>query len=195
MHKAYNILKKQCEMCKECELFKGRNNVVFGKGNPDSNLMIIGEGPGVEEDMMGLPFVGKSGVLLKEALHDSGISPNKVYISNVIKCRPPNNRTPLPEEIKKCSFFLTSQIGIVKPKYVITLGLPASRWFDSDIKTMRSVAGKESMLHFNCYNEIIPFLWYKMYHPSYALRNGKKGRIEFKASLDKFIKIMEGLVV
>lgn len=110
-------------MCQRCSLADaGRTRVVFGGGNPEANLMVIGEGPGRFEDLLGEPFVGDSGKLLNKMLMHAGSGRDDVYVANVVKCRPPNNRDPEPEEVAKCLPFLHTQIGIVRPATIVTLG-------------------------------------------------------------------------
>ena len=108
--------------CKECDLYRTRNNLVFGEGNPDSKLVFIGEAPGREEDRDGHPFVGEAGKLLTRLIKGIGLEKSAVYITNIIKCRPPENRDPLPEEIAKCRSYLLHQLEIIKPKLLCTLG-------------------------------------------------------------------------
>jgi len=113
--------------CTRCGLAEGRNQIVFGDGNPVADLMFVGEGPGQEEDRRGLPFVGKAGELLTQMIEKGlGIERSDVYICNIVKCRPPNNRTPLEREVASCSPFLDGQIAAVKPKVIVTLGKPAT---------------------------------------------------------------------
>jgi uracil-DNA glycosylase family 4 len=113
--------------CTRCGLAEGRNQLVFGDGNPTADLMFIGEGPGQEEDRRGLPFVGKAGELLTQMIEKGlGIQRSDVYICNIVKCRPPNNRTPLEREVTTCSPFLDGQIAAVKPKVIVALGKPAT---------------------------------------------------------------------
>jgi len=113
--------------CTRCGLAEGRNQIVFGDGNPVADLMFVGEGPGQEEDRRGLPFVGKAGELLTQMIEKGlGIERSDVYICNIVKCRPPNNRTPLEREVASCSPFLDGQIAAVKPKVIIALGKPAT---------------------------------------------------------------------
>jgi DNA polymerase len=113
--------------CTRCGLAEGRNRIVFGDGNPEAELMFVGEGPGQEEDRRGLPFVGKAGELLTQMIEKGlGTPRSDVYICNIVKCRPPNNRTPLEREIKTCRPFLDAQIAAVKPKVIVALGKPAS---------------------------------------------------------------------
>src|SRR4051795_11412892 len=109
--------------CTRCPLAAGRTQVVFGMGDPDADLVFIGEGPGAEEDRQGLPFVGRSGKLLdKLMLEELGITRERVYIANVVKCRPPDNRDPRPEEIVACRPYLEQQLDLIAPKVLVTLG-------------------------------------------------------------------------
>jgi DNA polymerase len=109
-------------VCEDCALSRGRTNAVPGDGNPSSNIMFIGEGPGFHEDAQGLPFVGQAGQLLNDLLAEIGLKREAVYITNVVKCRPPKNRDPQPDEIKECSKYLDRQIELIHPKVVVTLG-------------------------------------------------------------------------
>ena len=119
-------LKTQVETCQKCPLSKQRNKVVFGEGNPNAPIMIIAEAPGRDEDIQGRPFVGKSGQLLDKILGASGFTRQKhVFLSNIIKCRPPNNRTPSPIEAKTCMPYLIKQIELINPKIIILLGATA----------------------------------------------------------------------
>ncbi len=108
--------------CQLCNLYKTRTNIVFGEGNPDSPLMLVGEAPGRDEDLKGKPFVGAAGELLRESLKKEGILDDKIYIANVIKCRPPGNRDPKPEEISACLPYLKEQMKIINPRIICTLG-------------------------------------------------------------------------
>ncbi|MGI9590423.1 MAG: uracil-DNA glycosylase [Myxococcota bacterium] len=113
--------------CTRCRLHEGRTNLVFGDGNPDADLMFVGEGPGEQEDRRGLPFVGRAGELLTQMIEKGlGIPRSDVYICNVVKCRPPGNRTPLADEVSTCSPFLDGQIAAVKPRVIVALGKPAA---------------------------------------------------------------------
>ena len=111
--------------CTKCDLCRGRNNVVFGTGNPEAELMFIGEGPGADEDREGLPFVGKAGKLMNQAFLGLGINREDVYIANIVKCRPPQNRTPLKEEADACLDYLRKQVVLIKPKIIVLLGSTA----------------------------------------------------------------------
>ena len=108
--------------CTRCKLHAGRTNLVFGVGNPEATLMFVGEGPGADEDEQGEPFVGRAGQLLTQIIKAMGFAREDVYIANVVKCRPPNNRNPEPDEIAQCSPFLQAQIASIKPKVIVALG-------------------------------------------------------------------------
>ena len=108
--------------CTDCPLYQGRTNAVPGDGNPSSEIMFVGEGPGYYEDVQGLPFVGQAGQLLNELLAEIGLKREDVYITNVVKCRPPRNRDPQPDEIGECSKYLDRQIELIDPKVIVTLG-------------------------------------------------------------------------
>lgn len=114
--------------CQRCPLAAGRTTVVFGEGSPTAELMVVGEGPGREEDRQGRPFVGRSGALLDRLLaEEAGLTRAQVYIANVVKCRPPNNRDPKPEEIAECRPYLYEQVALIQPKVILTLGNFAAR--------------------------------------------------------------------
>jgi DNA polymerase len=113
--------------CTRCKLHAGRKNIVFGVGDPKARLMFVGEGPGAEEDQRGEPFVGRAGQKLDEMIKAIGLSREQVYIANIVKCRPPGNRDPEPDEVETCSPFLFKQIEAIAPRVIVTLGLPAAR--------------------------------------------------------------------
>lgn len=114
--------------CTRCPLAAGRTQVVFGRGDPSAGLMVVGEGPGAEEDAQGLPFVGRSGKLLDRLLlEEAGLRRDQVYVANVVKCRPPGNRDPKPDEVEACSSWLDAQLDLVAPRVVVTLGNFATR--------------------------------------------------------------------
>src|SRR5688572_8571354 len=118
----FDQLRAEAESCTLCPLARTRTNVVFGVGRPDSQLMFVGEAPGRDEDLQGEPFVGRAGQLLDRLLAEVGISRDTVYIANVLKCRPPGNRNPQPVEIDACKGYLRSQIRLIRPRVVVTLG-------------------------------------------------------------------------
>lgn len=154
--------------CTQCPLgMLGRKTVVFGEGNPDAQLMFVGEGPGADEDEQGRPFVGRSGKLLTKLIELAGLSRQEVFITNVVKCRPPNNRAPLPVESKTCkNLLLINQINIIRPKIICTLGASALVGLierEVKITKMRGIAIPMGDAI------IIP-----TYHPAYILRNPKE---------------------
>jgi uracil-DNA glycosylase family 4 len=113
--------------CKRCKLHAGRTQIVFGVGNPRARLMFVGEGPGAEEDARGEPFVGRAGKKLDEMIRSIGLERDEVYIANVVKCRPPENRTPEPDEVGTCARFLFAQIEAIRPRVLVALGAPAAK--------------------------------------------------------------------
>ncbi len=115
-------LKAEVQACRRCPLHKGRRNAVLGEGPPNASIMLVGEAPGYWEDVQGRPFVGAAGKLLNELLATAGLSRNSIYITNVVKCRPPGNRDPRPEEEEACSPYLERQLTLIKPKIICTLG-------------------------------------------------------------------------
>ncbi len=154
--------------CQNCELAGGRTNVVFGAGNPNARLMFIGEAPGRDEDIQGIPFVGRSGQLLNKILEAAGIERDDVYIANIIKCRPPNNRTPLTNEIEACLPYLGRQVALIAPRVICTLGLPATQTLLGIRGSMGSLRGK---MYVEGNVKVIP-----TYHPAAALRDPKYKR-------------------
>ncbi len=150
--------------CVKCRLSIARKSIVFGEGSPESKLMFIGEAPGAEEDNTGRPFVGRAGQLLTKIIESINLKREDVYIANIIKCRPPDNRNPMDDEIALCVPFLKEQISIIKPEIICTLGKFATEFIiGNDKGAISSVRGKE----FNYEGiTVIP-----TYHPSYLLRN------------------------
>lgn len=150
------------EDCRGCDLYKTRNKTVYGDGDIKANLMFIGEAPGADEDKTGIPFVGRAGKLLDRILDEIGLKRGEVYICNTLKCRPPGNRDPLPEESTACAPFLQKQIEVIDPKIIVTLGLPAIRYFVSGNEAMGKLRAK--VIDYKN-RKIIP-----TYHPAAALR-------------------------
>ncbi len=149
--------------CTRCALHQGRRNLVFGVGNPRARLMFVGEGPGEDEDRQGEPFVGKAGQLLNRMIQAMGLTREAVYIANVVKCRPPGNRTPAPDEIATCRGFLERQIEILRPEVICALGSVAAQ-------TLLSTGEKIGRLRGRFWDlGGIPVL--PTYHPAYLLRN------------------------
>jgi DNA polymerase len=156
-------LREEIGDCRLCPLSAGRNKVVFGSGNPDAQLVFVGEAPGRDEDLQGEAFVGKAGQLLTRIIDAMGLSRSDVYICNVIKCRPPGNRDPLPSEIEICEPFLERQLEILDPKIICTLGSFAARTLLRTEERISRLRGR--VLEHNG----IPLV--PTYHPSYLLRN------------------------
>ncbi len=122
MFESFEELEKGIENCNKCKLCNNRNNIVIGCGNREAKVMFIGEGPGADEDAQGEPFVGKAGKLMNQALKGLGIERDEIYIANVVKCRPPMNRNPEPDEVNSCLDYLRSQVMLVKPEIIVLLG-------------------------------------------------------------------------
>ena len=122
MMNSWEELENSCKNCNKCKLAQGRNNVVIGCGNKNAKLMFIGEGPGADEDAQGIPFVGKAGKLMNMAFAGIGINREEVYITNIVKCRPPMNRNPEKDEADACKEYLQTQIELIKPKIIVLLG-------------------------------------------------------------------------
>ncbi|MCB0405112.1 MAG: uracil-DNA glycosylase [Bdellovibrionales bacterium] len=152
--------------CMRCQLAQGRNKIVFGSGNEKARLMFVGEGPGANEDAQGLPFVGRAGNLLTKIIEAMGYQREGVYIANVVKCRPPQNRAPLPAEVEACTPFLRAQIEAIRPRVIVALGLPSSTFLTGKVVTMGQLRGRFHPLHWNTGVEVMP-----TYHPAYLLRN------------------------
>ena len=133
-----NQLKERCQTCQNCSLGRTRTNLVFGVGNPHAELMFVGEAPGQQEDEQGIPFVGAAGKLLDRYLFAVGIPRESVYIANILKCRPPRNRDPLPEEEDACIGYLREQVRLIRPKMIVCLGrISAMRLIKPDFRITR----------------------------------------------------------
>ena len=163
---ALEALYKECADCHGCALGDTRTNCVFGVGNPNADLMFVGEAPGEQEDLSGTPFVGRAGQLLDKFLYAVDIPREDVYIANILKCRPPKNRDPLPEEEDACIGFLREQVRIIKPKIIVCLGrISAMRLIKPDFKITRE--------HGQWF-EKGQFLMTAVYHPAALLRDPRK---------------------
>lgn len=150
--------------CSRCKLHTlGRRQIVFGVGNPDADLMFVGEAPGADEDVQGEPFVGRAGQLLTKIIEAIGLTREDVYIANVIKCRPPQNRNPEPDEVVTCEPFLFRQIDAIKPKVVVALGSFAARAL---LRTQESISRLRGRVYEYRGAKLIP-----TFHPAYLLRN------------------------
>ena len=151
--------------CTRCRLAEGRTQVVFGVGNPDADLMFVGEAPGFHEDKQGYPFVGQAGKLLDQLLNGIGLTRDDVYIANVIKCRPPGNRDPMPDEIEACEGHLFRQVELIKPRIVGTLGNFATKLLSGKPLGITRVHGQEQEVVLGGRSVIL----YPLYHPAAAL--------------------------
>lgn len=158
-----NELIKQVATCVACELSETRTNTVFGSGNENADIVFLGEAPGRDEDLAGVPFIGAAGKLLNKFLAAAGLNRDNIYICNVVKCRPPNNRNPEPKEINSCNHFLVSQLAAIKPKVIVTLGKFASQTLLNTSIPIGKLRGK-----WDSYNGI-PVL--ATWHPAYVLRS------------------------
>ncbi len=156
-------LAHQVSQCTQCVLHQTRTQTVFARGNPSANCMVIGEAPGFYEDKEGLPFVGKAGQLLDKMLMSIGLSEKTVYIANIMKCRPPDNRDPKPSEVLQCSQYISQQIELVKPRFILALGRFAGHFLLKQTLPLGKMRG-----HVHDY-EGIPVV--VTYHPAYLLRN------------------------
>ena len=156
--------------CRRCKLHKGRHTIVFGAGDPRARLMFVGEAPGEDEDLQGFPFVGKAGGLLTKMIEAMGLKREDVYICNTVKCRPPNNRNPEPDELAACEPFLKGQLAAVKPGVIVTLGKFAAQALLRDDTPISRLRGQWRNY------EGIPLM--PTFHPAYLLRSpGEKGKV------------------
>ena len=170
--------------CTKCPLANGRTQVVFGVGDPAAELLFVGEGPGREEDLAGEPFVGRSGKLLDRLMHEEiGLTRDRCYIANVVKCRPPNNRDPFPAEIAACRPYLEEQITLIKPSVIVTLGNFATRLLLDSTEGIRALRG--SVYPYRD-GHLVP-----TYHPAYVLRAGGEALAEMRADMVRAKRLMQ----
>lgn len=163
---ALQVVREDLGDCTRCALHKGRNTIVFGVGNPAARLMFVGEGPGADEDAQGLPFVGRAGQLLNNMIAAMGLTREECYIANVVKCRPPGNRTPEPEEANTCLPFLFRQIDVVRPQVLVALGATAATYL---LGARQPLAGLRGRIHaFRGTSLIVT------YHPAFLLRDPRQ---------------------
>lgn len=162
--KQLEAIREELGECTRCPLSRGRQSIVFGEGNPCADILFVGEAPGSEEDQTGRPFVGRAGQLLNQIIEKGmGLSRSEVYIGNILKCRPPLNRTPQDEEVQVCLPFLQKQIAAIQPRVIVSLGRPAAQALLQVSKPMHQLRG-----NWHAY-EGIPLM--PTYHPAYVLRN------------------------
>ena len=166
MEDNWEVLERECRQCRECSLCQTRNSVVFGVGNPQAEIMLVGEGPGANEDAQGIPFVGKAGQFLDDMLAIIGLDRTKVYIANIGKCRPPGNRDPLNVEQDACIGYLRRQIALIQPKIIVSLGrIAAMRLINDKFRIT-----KEHGVWF----DVNGVRMMAIYHPSALLRDPGK---------------------
>jgi len=163
---ALQLIREDIGDCTRCALHKGRNKIVFGDGSPTARLMFVGEGPGADEDAQGIPFVGKAGQLLNNMIAAMGLKREEVYIANVVKCRPPGNRTPEPDEGNTCSPFLFRQIDVIRPQVLVALGATAATYL---LGARQPLAGLRGRVHAFRGAQLIV-----TYHPAYLLRDPRQ---------------------
>ncbi len=162
-------LEERVRSCQRCALAQNRTHLVFGEGKAPTDLMLIGEAPGEVEDQTGRPFVGPAGQLLTQILQSVGLSREEVYITNVVKCRPPGNRVPTREEMGACWEWLSAQIALVRPKIIVTLGNTPTHWLLGRPEGINELRGR--FYPWKGGMEVFP-----MFHPSYLLRNPSKAK-------------------
>ena len=170
MYEDIEELKQAVSNCNKCDLCKQRTNIVFGTGNENADIMFIGEGPGADEDKEGIPFVGKAGKLMNQAFIGLGINRDDVYIANIVKCRPPQNRVPLKQEADSCLDYLRNQVMIIKPKIIVLLGSTALKNILGENYSITSSRGK--------WIEKKGIKYMPTFHPAALLRDEDK-KIDF----------------
>jgi len=163
---ALNLIREEIGDCTRCALHSGRNKLVFADGDPNARLLFVGEGPGADEDAQGLPFVGRAGQLLNNMITAMGLKREEVYICNVVKCRPPGNRTPEPEEANTCTPFLFRQIDVVRPQVIVALGATAATYL---LGHRQPLAGLRGRVHAFRGTQLIV-----TYHPAFLLRDPRQ---------------------
>lgn len=184
MYNSFEELENSIVGCNKCKLCSNRNNIVFGCGNKNADLMLIGEGPGADEDIQGIPFVGKAGKLMNAAFDALGINRDDVYIANVVKCRPPNNRNPEKDEEMACLDYLRNQVILVKPKIIVLLGSVALKAILGNEYSITSSRGK--------WIEKKGILYMPTFHPVALLRDEKK-KIDFYNDLKEAKNRLENM--
>lgn len=163
---ALQLIREDIGDCTRCALHRGRNKLVFGDGDANARLMFVGEGPGADEDAQGVPFVGRAGQLLNNMIGAMGLKREQVYIANVVKCRPPQNRTPEPEEANTCSPFLFRQIDVIRPEVIVALGATAATYL---LGQRQPLAGLRGRVHSWRGSKLIV-----TYHPAFLLRDPRQ---------------------
>lgn len=184
MYETWDELEKSIVDCNKCKLCSGRRNIVFGQGNKEADIMFIGEGPGADEDLQGFPFVGKAGKLMDMAFDGVGIKREEVYIANIVKCRPPNNRVPEIDEVTSCLNYLRNQVLLVKPKIIVLLGSTALKNILGDEKSITAARGN--------WVQKKGIYYMPTWHPAALLRDESK-KIEFWKDLRLVVEMSKSL--
>ena len=184
MYDNWEELEKSIIGCKKCKLCMNRTNIVFADGNKNANVMLIGEGPGADEDKQGVPFVGRAGQLMNKAFEGLGIDRSKLYIANIVKCRPPNNRVPEEEEAKACLDYLRNQVILVRPKIIVLMGSTA----------LQNILGKEYKITASRghWVEKKGIMYMPTWHPAALLRDETK-KIDFWRDFKKVLEMCKEL--
>lgn len=182
MYDNWESLENGIKNCKKCKLCSNRTNIVLGEGNRNAEIMFIGEGPGADEDKQGLPFVGKAGQLMNKALEGLNIDRNKLYIANIVKCRPPANRVPEDDEVQACLDYLRNQVILIKPKIIVLLGSTA----------LKGILGKEYNITASRgkWIEKNGIKYLPTWHPAALLRDENK-KIEFWKDLKQIVEYIK----
>jgi DNA polymerase len=174
------------QSCTRCKLANGRTQVVFGVGQADADLMFVGEGPGQQEDLQGIPFVGRAGQLLTQLIEGIGLSRNDVYIANVVKCRPPGNRDPEPDEIEACAPWLDRQLALIRPRVIVTLGNFATKLLLDTKEGITNLRGRRyPFARAGVDATLLPTL-----HPAAVLRGGGQRLAEVRSD---FVRVKRAL--
>ena len=178
----WDALETRAKICTLCDLSKTRTQVVFGSGSKNAQLLVVGEAPGQNEDLQGLPFVGRGGQLLTNMLKSIGLDREQIYIANILKCRPPQNRDPNPAEVATCTPYLLEQIALLQPKIILAVGRIAAQFLLNTEETMAKLRGQEFRYHDT------PLL--VTYHPAYLLRAPREKRKSWDdmLRLQKYLK-------
>lgn len=174
-------IQSQIHDCRKCDLCDGRTNIVFGVGNPQAKVMVIGEAPGKNEDLQGEPFVGAAGKFLDQLLGQAGLARNEIFIANILKCRPPGNRDPQSPEIEACAPYLRNQVRAIHPDYLVTLGNFSTKFI---LRTDRGITGLHGTVQHAGRFIVVP-----MFHPAVALYDPSKRDV-----LEKDFRMLGGLL-
>ena len=185
MYETWEELDKSIVDCRKCKLCENRTNIVFGTGNRNAKVMFIGEGPGADEDIKGIPFVGKAGKLMDEAFKGIGIKREEIYIANIVKCRPPANRNPEKDEVASCMDYLRNQVMLIKPEIIVLLGSVALKNILGEEYGITSSRGK--------WIEKKGISYMPTWHPAALLRDNSK-KIEFWQDLKEVYEKTQNLI-